>query len=283
MTASSSIGGTPPEGSRYLLGHTDHELHRLDIQGDLYRDITRRALVEAGVGPGMRVLDIGCGTGDVSLLAAELVGPTGYVLGIDRGEAALDAARAKVAQAGLSFVDFEVSEIDSFDRPGSFDALVGRFVLMHQKDPVGALRAASGAVRHGGVVVMVESWMEILRTGAHSHPHSPLYDDIVVWKSEVVRRAGADLHAGGRLRSTFLDAGLTRPRARLESPVVGGPDSPYYDYIEQSVKSMLSEAARTGLAPLPGAGNVAERLRAEVIAANGSLVAWPVVAASATA
>ena len=68
----------------YVLGHTDRELDRLDAQGLLYRDVTRSALVEAGVVPGMRVLDLGSGSGDVAFLAGELVEATGAVLGIER-------------------------------------------------------------------------------------------------------------------------------------------------------------------------------------------------------
>jgi ubiquinone/menaquinone biosynthesis C-methylase UbiE len=52
----------------------------------MLRPITERLLRSAGIEPGMRVLDIGCGAGDVSMLAAELVGSTGSVVGIDRNE-----------------------------------------------------------------------------------------------------------------------------------------------------------------------------------------------------
>ena len=68
----------------YILGHDPGELDRLIAQARFFGDLTEEVLRRAGVGPGMRVLDVGCGTGDVSFLAARLVGPTGSVLGVDR-------------------------------------------------------------------------------------------------------------------------------------------------------------------------------------------------------
>lgn len=265
----------------YLLGHTESELRRLDIQGDLYRDITRRAFIEAGIGEGMRVLDIGCGTGDVSLVAADIVGPEGYVLGIDRGEEALAAAGVKVDRLGVGWVDFERHEIVDFERPADFDALVGRFVLMHQPDPDDALASIARAVRPGGTVVLIESYMALLRNGAHSEPRSPLYDRIVRFKCDVVRAAGADLHAGGRLRSTFVSAGLRAPECRMETRLEGGPDSPYYMYVAESVRSMLPEAERSGVTGFCAheVDGLEDRLRDEVVSLGGVLVVWPAVVA----
>jgi SAM-dependent methyltransferase len=270
-----------PNDRHYLLGHTDAELRRLDVQGDLYRDITRRAFERGGVEAGMRVLDIGCGTGDVSLTAASLVGRDGHVTGIDRGPDAVAAARANARASDVTWADFEVSEITDFHARAPFDALIGRFVLMHQREPARALRHAVRAVRESGVVVMVESYMELLRRGAHSEPHSPLYDDVVRFKCAVVEGAGADLHAGGRLRTTFLEAGLPNPICQLETRVEGGPDSPYYEYVAQSVRSMLPEARRLGISDFTEADvdGLADRLRAEVVRLRGSLLVWPVVTA----
>lgn len=273
---------SPPE-PHYLLGHTDDELQRLDLQGELYRDITRRAFVEAGIGPGMRVLDIGCGSGDVSRTVGDIVGPSGNVLGIDRGDAALEAARASARARDTGWLTFERAEIDTFDRAGEFDALVGRFVLMHQAEPVEVLRAAARSVKEGGVVVMIESYMDLLRTGSHSEPFSPLYDRIVRFKCDVVRGAGADLHAGGRLRSTFVRAGLVQPVCRLEARVEGGPDSLYWKYVAQSVRSMLPEAQRLGIADFTAddAATLSDELRDDVVGRGGSVIVWPVVAAHA--
>ncbi|MCH2470388.1 MAG: class I SAM-dependent methyltransferase [Gemmatimonadetes bacterium] len=269
------------DGAHYLLGHTDHELRRLDIQGDLYRDATLRAFRDAGIEPGMRVLDIGCGTGDVSRAVATVVGEAGSVLGIDRGERAVEAAREWARDQGLNNVDFAVSEIDEFHSTANFDAVVGRFILMHQPDPAQVLASVVRSLRAGGVVCMIESYMDALLSGPHSFPASPLYDEIVRWKSAVVAGAGSDLHAGGRLKQLFGAAGLPQPRARLEARLEGGADSPYYEYIAHSVRSMLPEAERQGLGGFTNADadTLERRLRDEVLASRGMLVAWPVVAA----
>lgn len=267
--------------AHYLLGHTAHELRRLDLQGEIYGPITRRALRAATIGTGARVLDIGCGSGDVSMTIAEAVGPTGRVLGIDRGARAIEAAAAKVSDAGLEHVSFEQHELDEFLDADAYDAVVGRFILMHQHEPGQTLAAVTRSVRPGGTVLMIESWMNVLRTGAHSQPHSGLYAEIVEWKSLVVEGAGADLAAGGRLRAVFAEAGLLDVRTRLEALYAGAPESPYFEYVEQSVRSMLPEARRLGLGGFTEATTegLAGRLRDEVVGCNGGLVAWPVVVA----
>jgi cyclopropane fatty-acyl-phospholipid synthase-like methyltransferase len=68
----------------YILGHSDAEISRLQTQAAILRPITERLLRNAGIRPGMRVLDLGSGAGDVAILAAELVGPKGCLLGLTR-------------------------------------------------------------------------------------------------------------------------------------------------------------------------------------------------------
>ena len=70
----------------YALGHSSAEIQRLKNQAAMLRPITERLLRSAGIDAGMRVLDLGCGAGDVSMLAAELVGPAGFVVAIDRSQ-----------------------------------------------------------------------------------------------------------------------------------------------------------------------------------------------------
>ena len=85
----------------YALGHSQQELDRLVFQGRFIGDLTAHVLRLAGLGSGMRVLDVGCGAGDVSFLAASLVGPDGFVFGVDKSPEAVAMARERAQQSRL--------------------------------------------------------------------------------------------------------------------------------------------------------------------------------------
>ena len=84
---------------QYVLGRSETESQRLVKQADFLRPSTERVFRKAGIKEGMHVLDLGCGAGDVSFLAAELVGPTGSVVGIDVDPGVLAVARVRRKQA----------------------------------------------------------------------------------------------------------------------------------------------------------------------------------------
>ena len=125
-------GGAVP----YVLGHSEQELARLETQAAIFGVETKEVLRRAGLKPGMRVLDVGCGVGDVAMAAARMVGPTGSVLGVDRAAQALPAARARAEHAGYTWLRFADADLRTFAPEEKFDALVGRFILMHVPDPV---------------------------------------------------------------------------------------------------------------------------------------------------
>src|SRR5262245_11876763 len=124
----------PPPAS-YALGHSDSELERLTIQARLIDPITRQLFREAGIVPGMRVLDVGCGMGDVSFLVRELVGEAGEVIGLDRATQALASARARAEARSLHNVSFREGDINQIRFEQPFDAVVGRYVLLFNADP----------------------------------------------------------------------------------------------------------------------------------------------------
>ena len=134
----------PRQAAEYALGYSEREKQRLVIQSRFYADLTERLFRSAGLGPGMSVLDVGCGVGDVSLLAASIVGPSGSVLGIDRAPAR-SRRHGACPCGGAENVAFEVADIPGLDPGRTFDALIGRLVLMYLPDPAATLAHLLGS------------------------------------------------------------------------------------------------------------------------------------------
>ena len=151
-----AMGDPDQDASSYVLGHSDSELKRLHRQAQLINPITRCFLAEAGVGAGLSVLDVGCGGGDVTLLAADLVGPSGFVTGVDRSAVALSRARERADQRSLANVAFHQSELSAMAIDQKFDAIIGRYVLCFQPDPVSLVRSIAALLKPGGVLLFHE-------------------------------------------------------------------------------------------------------------------------------
>src|SRR5262245_10506339 len=176
VTPEQVSGAVPP--TDYILGHTDREVRRLRLQADILRPVTERLLRGAGVRPGMRVLEVGCGAGDVSMLAADLVGPSGAVVGIDASREVVAVASGRARAAGCRQLTFEESPVESFAGAGCFDVVVGRYVLVHQVDPAAFLSRVAGLVRPGGVVAFHELNID---SGFRSLPAVPLWQQTGEW------------------------------------------------------------------------------------------------------
>ncbi|WP_051334014.1 class I SAM-dependent methyltransferase [Mesorhizobium sp. WSM3224] len=262
----------------YALGYSTRELQRLALQGALIRDFTQDVLRRAGIQPGMRVLDIGCGVGDVSLLAGEMVGPRGMVLGVDRSPEAIDIAERRATEAGQCYwTRFAAEDLDAFACDEIFDAMIGRLVLMYLPDPSATLRRLAGHVRPGGIVAFQELAMPLTR----SFPEGPLFSRCVGWISDTIERAGFEVDMGSRLPMTFAAAGLPAPQMISAGLAGSGPASPLYNYISETLRSLLPVAERLGIATAEeiGIDTLAERLCREAVEQRACVMTPPFVGA----
>lgn len=130
---------------------------RHEVTRDFPEPLTERLLLGAGIRRGMQILDLGCGDGDISLLAAKLTGPNGLVLGVDRDPEMLNAARNRAWREDLNHVYFLDAAVGDLPDVGPFDAVIGRHFLDHTEDPVATVRQAARLLRPGGVMAFHES------------------------------------------------------------------------------------------------------------------------------
>lgn len=249
----------------FAYGATEHE--RLLAQGSLADPLSHRLLRDAGLAPGMRVLDLGSGAGNMAMLAADLVGPTGGVVGIDRDPAAVERAQEHVARAGLRNIEFRQADVQTLDGVESgFDAVTGRWILGYLADPVGALRQAATRGRPGGVVCMHEPDVGFV----WASPETPLWRQVRGWLLDTLTNVGAHQHMGRDLFGVFRAAGLPGPQLVLETFAGGGAQAPAWAWANV-VGAMVPLMERLGVVTSDevDAATLTERLLAEVAAEDG--------------
>jgi SAM-dependent methyltransferase len=182
--------------------------------------------------------------GDVSLLAARLVGPKGAVLGIDRAASSVQTARGRATALGVAHARFEQADLASFETDQTFDALAGRLVLLYLPDPAGTLRRLSHYLRPGGIVACQEFDM----TATSQVPPGELFVKVRSWVLAAFTAAGAELDMGTKLYSSFLRAGFPPPDMAAATPIVCGPAPTGYGYLVGVLRSLLPLIERTGIA-----------------------------------
>jgi SAM-dependent methyltransferase len=257
----------------YVLGHGADELDRLLTQGRFFGDLTEHVLRLAGIVPGMRVLDAGCGIGDVTFLAARLVGPQGAVTGVDLSPVAIETARKRAATAGLVNVQFITGNLYDLSPDEPVDAVIGRLVLQYLPDPASVVRHLLTSVKPGGVVAFQEGFLE---EKIYSRPTCPLYEQVVRWIMETFTRIGTDPYMGRRLPAIFQEAGLPVPQAILHARVESGLDAAIYPFMEQFIRTFLPLMERSGVATAQEVSveTLAHRLRAEAVSLD-AIVMFP--------
>ena len=254
----------------YILGNSDHEHERLIRQAARLAPVTGRFFLEAGIGPGQRVLDLGSGVGDVAILVSKIVGPSGQVVAVEKDARTIKRAQTRATEAGLDNITFVNIDIVDFSSTSLFDAAVGRYILQFLPNPVEALRSIARTVRSGGIIAFQEgSWKPFLALSGHL----PLRYAAVTLLYESSVRGGVDTEMGPALHRVFQAAGLPAPMMRLQMELGCEPD--YTRWLSDSIKSKLPVIKKQNLS-LKEIGDVEtlqERLQKEVVDSN-TVVPW---------
>ena len=187
----------------------DHE--RLVRQARRLDAFALQACVRAGLQPGARAIDVGCGPLGALPVLRELVGPDGSVVGLDANPAALVHAREKLDESGLLDIELVHADVNSLDETPlaasrEFDLAYCRLVLMYQPDPAATLHQIARLVRPGGRIVS----SDILYDPRYPRAHPPVaaLERTIRLFYALVERKGGTLDVVQQYRRICEQAGL---------------------------------------------------------------------------
>jgi SAM-dependent methyltransferase len=192
----------------YILATGGKDSKRLRLLHDVYGSGTETLLRRAGLRDGLRVVEVGCGSGNIACWAAEQVAPGGSVVAIDVSAEQIEQARRQAANRNLRNIEFHVADAYAPRLPeGVFDLAYCRLVLMHLTRPADALAAMRALVRPGGVVACEEMdlgcWL--------CDPPAEAMTRFFALNTALGERRGENFSLGVSLHRLFRDAGFACP------------------------------------------------------------------------
>jgi SAM-dependent methyltransferase len=257
----------------YVLGTGSHGAERLRLLDDVYGAFTRQLLIEAGVGPGKRVLDIACGVGTVSCWLAGKVGPTGSVVAADVNPDQLVVAKGYWSECeDLQPVEFiEASAYNTGLPSESFDIVHCRLLLCHLTKPADVLREMHRVLKPGGVLVS----QDLRLSNTFCYPDSPAYTQTVLLALETGRRLGVNYDYGVELPAAVMNAGFQSPEVRVDLPaLLRGPGKRIW---EHSFAEAIPAIARAGVSCEEELLGLLEEMRAVAADEQVLIAPWALI------
>ena len=256
----------------YVLGTHDDEINRLGLQHRVWRPHVLAAWQRAGLTTGARVLDVGAGPGFATLDLAELVGPSGRVVAIERSARFVASARERCARAGCEHVAVHELDLMSDALPeGEFDVAWCRWVASFVSSPATLVAKIAAALRPGGRAVFHEylnyaTWRYI--------PDLPRVSEFVQHVMASWRASGGEPDVAGELPALLSAHGIAVTHAQ---PLVftARPADFLWQWPAAFVEVNLARLQQLGLVDAHWTEAVREELRAAARA--DSLVVTPMV------
>ena len=169
----------------------------------------------------------------------------------------------------MKHLSFRAEDVLHLTLEQEYDAIIGRFILMHLPEPAAALRRLTDHLRSGGVVAFQE--MDLSSHADAFYPPSTLWEQVWSWCTQPFQQAGGELNRGLKLYRTFLDAGLPAPQVRYEAAIGSEPDWVGFEWWAETVRIFLPLIEQFGIATAEeiGVETLAERLREETVNQRG--------------
>ena len=205
----------------YIHRGGDAGAERLKVLTNATWPNTRAFLLRAGLKPGMRVLDVGCGGGDLTLRIAEMLAPKGSIIGIDYDARKIEIAAQLTEQTDYT-VEFRQHDItaDTVIDETKFDFVFARFLLWTLKDPDAALNTLVSYLHPGGILALED----IDGRGQYCYPQCKGFEKYAEFHEKAAEHMGSNSHLGIRLFYMMTKADLKQVQLHMEHPVFSSGD-----------------------------------------------------------
>jgi ubiquinone/menaquinone biosynthesis C-methylase UbiE len=190
---------------------------------------------------------------------------------IDLDPAALEIARQRIRSAGHDHVTFEQVNVSEHLPIQQYDAVIGRHILIHTKDPLAVLKTAVSVVHDGGLIAFQEYDLTVR---CRSYPEMPFALNVADQIIEFFCRAMPKPDIGTQLFHLMQEAGLPPAECRAECLTDGGPHSLFYEWLAETAVSLSARFEAVGMEPLKNTdgASLAQQLREEAIQKRGVIV-----------
>lgn len=220
-------------GDKYILpGQSDHD--RLRVISEMHDGATRELLLRAGLFPGVRFVEFGCGLGYVSRWAAA---EGAHVTGVDINDEQIAACQKLATDEGLVNVEFRTANIYEPDfASGSVDVAYCRWLMVHLSRPIDAMRAILEILKPGGVMVCEEADVGQI----YAEPRAAAYEEVRELALKAGQARGVDYDGGRRAHTWAREAGFELVHVAAYHPhYLDGPHKGFWNWTFRNASERL--------------------------------------------
>lgn len=208
---------------KYLLDVGEADRLRLEILGKVYNPITLEFLRQSGLKPGMQILDIGCGVGDMACALAQAVQPHGKVTAIDISKEQLEIAQEKAKKLGIINVEFQLLSIEHLaDLHQKYDLVYARWVLIFLTNPQQCLQYMLDVLKPGGILSCEDC--SVNNFNVFSYPPSAITEFFNAICLKNFTASGLILDLGDSLYQRFKQLNCEDIKIKFHQPVLLTPE-----------------------------------------------------------
>ena len=221
----------------YMLNHNAHEWERLERQHEVWRHTLLDALPTLGIGPGSRVLEVGCGSGILLKDLADAVGSDGQIVGLERDPDAVENARRLLAEKPWVEVrQGDLYTLETGDLGEPFDLVVARWVIAWLPDQQEAVRRSLTQLAPDGSLLVQDYNYDGIRMA----PSVPALENLFVVMPKAYAFHGGDAWCAAHMPQVFHQAGLTDVEVQPHC-LAGDSDSGVFRWAERFFRDYVQK------------------------------------------